>query len=327
MKKIFTFCSVFFIFNLLSFIFVRAQDQPNQSALGVSPAIIEEVLTTGKTQKIKIFVYNVTNFPLPIKGTVANFIAKEEIPQEAKEIFDASSWIKLEPSDFILQPRERKEIEIIIAAPKTAEPGGHYAIVYFQPLIPVEVLSPQTAYLSARVGVLAFLIVQGEIVEKASLEKFAVTGLQSAFNDRLKFRQAGPVDFKVSFKNEGNLHLLPSGKITVWDFRNKEVAKLELKPTNVLPKTSKDFTVSWPKKYLLGKFTAKANILYGSEHQKLESPLIEFWVIPWVLILLLIGVLTVFFIFFILVKRRIILAVKVLFGKAEIRELKKIKLK
>lgn len=306
-----------FIFCLLTFPRVFAQEQSRQSALGVSPAIIEIVLDPGKKKETKVSVFNVTNFPLPIKGSVKSFVPKEEIAEEAEEIFDASAWIKINPADFILQPREKKEVKITIIPPQEAEPGGHYATVYFQPLVPVEVLSPQTAYLTARVGVLVFLIVKGEIVEKAWLGD-----LQT-----VKFRQFGPIEFTALFRNEGNIHLLPSGEIKIFDFRGREVETLKISPVTILPKATKELVVKWPKKYLFGKFTTQAKILYGSEHKKLESDPIEFWVVPWIPILFSIGALTFFTIFLILVRGRLILAFKVLIGKAEVWELKKIKLK
>lgn len=305
MKKIFTFCFLSFIFYLSSFIFVQAQDQPRQSALGVSPAIFELVLDPSEEKTTKVTVLNIINFPLPVKASVKSFLVEEEIPAEAKEIFDASSWIKVDPADFILQPRENKEINITISPPKKAEPGGHYATIYFQPLVPVEVLSPQTAYVVARVGVLAFLIVKGEIIEKAS-----IGNLQTA-----DFQQFGPLEFKISFKNEGNIHLLASGSLGIWDWWGKEVAKLDFKPTMVLPKTSQELTDVWPKKYLLGKFSAQAKLVYGSENKASESQRIEFWVVPWIPILVLIWVLTCFVIFLIIGRKRMGLAIKVLLGK------------
>jgi hypothetical protein len=260
----------------------------------------------------------VTNFPLPIKASVRSFIPKvsdEALSEREKKIFDASSWIEVAPADFILQPRERKEIEITIKTPKNAEPGGHYAAVYFQPLVPVETLSPQTAYLSARVGTLIFLVTKGDIVEKGAISDLKTAG----------FQERSPVDFKVDFKNQGNIHLLPQGIVEILNWQGKKIASVNLKPEVVLPKTAKSFRVSWQKKYLIGKFFAVAEVTYGSEHLKLKTERIEFWVIPWLQLVLLFILLTLIIIFFILVKTRIFLAAKVLLGKAEVWELKKIK--
>jgi len=313
MKKILFFCSTFFIF----FAPVQAQEQPKQSALGVSPAILELVLDPGKKSESKVTVINVTNFPLPIKAMAKNFNLNEEILGEEKEIFDASSWIKIEPADFILQPLENKEIKITVSTPKKAPPGGHYATVYFQPLIPVEVLSPQTTYLAAKVGILNFFIVRGEIKEKMIISNFEV--LKTS-------RQFGPVDLKFNLINEGNVHLSPSVEASFFNSRGKKIETIKINPVTVLPKTSRALEISWPKKYLFGKYFAQVNILYGSEHQKLESEKIIFWIVPWRYILVSIILLTTIIYFIIIVRKRFILAVKVLLGKAEVWELKRIKL-
>ena len=313
-KSLLIFLLTLIFFFGLSLSFVFAEDQPNQSALSVAPAIIELVLKPGEVKETKISIINVTNFPLPIKGNAKAFISEDILitGTESKEMFDASSWFLLEPSDFILQPRETKEVKVVVITPVGAEPGGHYATIYFQPLLPVEVLSPQTTYLTARVGVLTFLIVKGDINEKASLGD-----LQTA-----SFRQFGPVEFKIPFKNEGNIHLTPSGEILIKNFRGREVTKLTFSPKIILPQSSKEIETIWDKRFLLGKFTAQAKIVYGSEYKRLERT-INFWVIPWLPILMIITLLTLLLTFFILVRRRFILAIKVLLGKAEIGESKK----
>jgi hypothetical protein len=268
-----------------------------QTALGVSPAIIEQVVEQKKIHTAKIFVFNVTNFPLPIKSSVRSFIPH----------LDASSWIEVDPADFILQPRERKEIKITIKPPNKTEPGGHYAVVYFQPLVPVENLSPQTAYLSARVGALIFLVVKGDMVEKA-----VVSDLKT-----VKFQEKSPISFQINFKNQGNIHLLPSGNVRIFNWQGKKIDELSLKPEIVLPKTARTFRAVWQKKYLIGKFFAAAQINYGSEHLKLQAGRIEFWVVPWLPLITLIGGLTIIIIFFILIRKRLFLAVKVLIGKED----------
>lgn len=289
--------------------FAFAQDQPRQSALGVSPAILELVLTPGEEKEAEVMVINVTKFPLPVKGMVKDFIVSEEIIAEAKGIFDSSSWIRLEPSDFILQPMEEKKIKVTIAPPQTAEPGGHYATIYFQPMVPAEVLSPQTAFIAARVGILNFLVVRGEIVEKASVSELIIK----------EFQQFGPIEFRFSIKNKGNTHIVPSGSIIITDFRGREMGKISLAPAAVLPKTLREFVLTWEKKYPIGKYLARGEFLYGTEHQKMKTNPIVFWVVPLVPILCLIALLTTTILFLTIVRRRIILALRVLLGKAEVR--------
>jgi len=311
-------------FLLFSFLFfftekALAEEPTPQSALGVAPAIIEVVLDPGKTKITTVTVFNITNFPLPVKGSIRSFLNEDPLlnyNQTAKETFDASSWFKLEPADFILQPREKRDIKIVIVSSKKAEPGGHYATIYFQPLLPIDVLSPQTAYLTARVGVLSFLIVKGDIKEKGDFGELKIK----------KFQQFGPINFKISFQNQGNIHLIPSGEIKIRNWRGREIAKINLNQKTILPQTIRELEGSWQKKYILGKFTAQITILFGTESQKIERE-ITFWVIPWLPLLLFIILLTGIVIFFILVRKRINAALKVLFGKADIREIKRLKSK
>ena len=299
-------------FSLFAFRFdpVVAQEKISQTALSVSPAILEQVLDRGKKKETVVTVTNVTKFPLPVKGMVKDFIVSESFDSaQDKGIFDSSAWIKLEPSDFILQPLEEKKIKVTIAPPEKAEPGGHYATIYFQPMVPAEVLSPQTAFIAARVGILSFLVVRGEIIEKASVSELFVN----------KFQQFGPIEFRVSVKNEGNTHIVPSGGIIVTDFRGKEAGKISLTPAAVLPKTLRKFVLTWDKKYPIGKYLAKGEFLYGTEHLKMKTGPVVFWVVPWVPILCLTALLTTLVLFLTIVRRRIVLALKVLFGKAEVR--------
>jgi len=166
MKKtllIITFLAIFLSFFSSK---TKAQEEENKSALAVGPAILEQILTPGVESQAKVFVSNLTNIPLPIKSQVSGFLSKEEFPVDKKYVFDASSWIYVDPADFILQPNEQKEILVTIKTPEGAAPGGHYATIYFEPLVPVVALSPQTTYSLARVGVLTFLVVKGEIIEK-----------------------------------------------------------------------------------------------------------------------------------------------------------------
>ena len=304
------------IYYLLSIISINAQEPPNQSALGVSPAIMEEVLTPGKVLESKVTITNVTNFPLPIKGTVKNFLTDFVIPDKDRGIFDASAWFKLEPADFILQPKENKEIKIIIAPPQNAEPGGHYATIYFQPLIPREVLSPQTTYLAARVGVLSLLIMKGDIVEKASLGNLSVLSSKKIFKT-VNFQESGRIKMEISFKNEGNVHLMPAGEVEIFNSSGKLLQKLPFPENLILPKTEKIYSLDWPIKKIFGKFTLNVNFSYGSEQIKVKSEKISVIIFPFIPVLGITILLTFIIICLTIIRRRIVLALKILFGKDE----------
>lgn len=251
--------------------------QSNKSALAISPAIIEKVLTPEKTETFTLLVTNLTSFPLPISGTVKNFVALEEIEDDRKrELYDASKWFTVNKPDFILQPKQTRQISVSITPPKGSEPGGHYATVYFQPLLPEAALTPSTAYLSARIGALAFLIMPGALDEKLTIDSFSVP----------KVHISGDVPFTMLAHNEGNVHLSPNSSVIIRNWRGKKVAERTIKASIILPGTQKIYATAWDKPLGFGKYTAIVEISYGTEGKN-TSESATFWIVPWTMVVLL----------------------------------------
>lgn len=284
---------------------VRAQT--SESALAVAPAILEAVVEPGVGLEKEIYVVNNTNFPLPVKGQIGPFLANEILSDPDSAIFNVSSWFTLEPADFILQPQEAKLIKATITPPPDAIPGGHYATVFFQPLIPEGALTAGTTISLARVGVLTFLITPGDIVESLELTAEPVS----------QFRLAGPIKFDPSLKNLGSVHIMPTGSLQITNWQGKPVADLTAEPGIVLPHTEKAFALTWNPQFLLGKYQAELHLKYGAEQKNLSYTW-SFWVIPLHLIIPLLLVLTFILKLFIVGKARVRLAIDVLFGKKPI---------
>lgn len=250
--------------------------QSSKSALAVSPAIIEEVLKPGVTTEYVLRISNLTNFPLPISGTIKNFVPIEELEDRSKQsLYDASQWFRISEPDFILQGNQTKTVKISITPPATAEPGGHYATVYFQPLLPAGALTPATAYLTARVGSLAFLILPGETRKSLAIKNLSGPNVH----------QSGPIRFEALLANRGGVHLNPNGQVVIRDWRGKVVAQPKANYGVILPGTQKSYIATWQKPHLFGKYTATFEAAYGSGLDKLVSQTQTFWIIPWGLLL------------------------------------------
>ncbi len=245
-----------------------------QSALAVSPAILENILTPGEPSAFSVEVRNITNFPLPIKSFVRGLTTEahtSDLSEEEQKRLDASQWFVIEEPDFILQPNQSRKVSGTIQTPIDADPGGHYATIFFQPLVPAEALSPSTAYINARVGVLSFLIVKGDISQSAELKK----DLQTT-----KLVRRGPITFTFSVHNSGNVHLLPTGKVAIYKF-NMHVADITIPPGVVLPNSSREYTVEWEGAGP-GKYRAELSIEYGADGLQLSKSSVSFWIVPWV---------------------------------------------
>jgi len=205
-----------------------------------------------------------------------SFTPKEklEIPKEKLKVFDASSWITVpeKDTDFILQPREVRKIRLTINKPKDASPGGHYASLVFQPLIPQEIISKESIFIFARVAALVFIQTKGEIIEDLSLKKI----------NHNKLYQSTPITIETILKNNGNTHLRPSGKITLYDeVRKKTIANFGLVPSLILPKTEKSYPITIEDQKLLGRYSIKAELSYGAENKTIKSEKLYFYVFPY----------------------------------------------
>src|SRR5690606_29187936 len=135
-----------------------------------------------------------------------------------------------------------------------------------------------------------------------------------------------PVEFLIQLRNSGNVHVAPFGSVFI-EKNGEQVATLKVNPAkgNILPNSPRTFSVNWdngfpvykPKqkngetildnqgksqhelswnfnqadKMRFGKYTAKLVMAYddGQRDVPIESE-IEFWVIPWRII---VGVLIV----------------------------------
>lgn len=256
---------------------VSAQEMQNtekQTALGVSPAIIEVITDVKSSTEKVISLYNLTNFPLPIKTLKESFTPKEklEIPPEKQAIYDASSWMHLEDNDmdFILQPHEVRQIKVIIKEPKKASPGGHYATLIFQPLVPEAVISKQSVFVFARVAVLFFMQVKGDISENVEIKNLNVNS----------FYRSTPLELSVILKNKGNTHLRPAGTFEITDEKKKIIARIPITPSLLLPGTEKEYTITLDTSLPLGKYSAQAVITYGVDNKLLTSPKRTFYFFP-----------------------------------------------
>lgn len=252
-----------------------SQDVASKSALAVSPAILETVLTPGEPSGFSVEVRNITDFPLPIKSFVRNLTAEShttDLSADEQARLDASKWFNVKDPDFILQPKQSRTVTGTVQTPMSADPGGHYATIFFQPLVPAEALSPATTYINARVGILAFLVVKGDEVQKLELKKGITT-------DTLV--QEGPINFAFSLHNSGNTHLLPHGKIAIYDMFGKHVADIDTPAGVVLPGTTREYSVAWDGPPLPGNYRVDLLITYGPDTAALPKTSVSFWVIPW----------------------------------------------
>ena len=266
-----------------------------ETALGVSPGILEYVAYPKTTITTQIQLFNNSNFPLPIKSRIDSFYSNEPIPEEERKRFDAASWVQLEPRDFILQPHTNQVIQVYLTATSQAEPGGHYATIIFEPLAPREALTPETTLSLARVGTLVMMLVPGETNSTIALNSWNLP----------HFLSFGPIEGSFVLNNNGNVHNIVAGSIKAFDLFGHEVFTQDILPSTILPQTSRPLAFRWDKQLLFGRYYFQANLKVSKDNSDsiiFNSPPI--WVIPWLpLSIFLIPLTTITYLFIVGRKR------------------------
>lgn len=275
---------------------LSASDQGIQ----ISPALVEMNAERGSARTITLNVMNITTSDLVYAQSVVDFGSSDETgsPQiiEDSSLPESSSirsWISSTPQ-FMLAAGDSKTITVELNVPANAEPGGHYGVLRFSGAAPE--LDTSGVGLSASAGVLILVRVDGDITETASLSSFYTSN-----NDKQSwFFENSPIDFVTRIKNDGNIHVKPTGSIDVTDMFGNVVSSIDINKveprSNVLPGSTRRFESTLDKNWMFGKYTANLVLAYGNEGQAITNT-ITFWVIPYKIILaILLALATIVFI-------------------------------
>jgi hypothetical protein len=273
-------------------------------SIGISPISFELSGDPGDIIINQIKVYNASaDNSIGIKMEVEDIAPRGEIghvvvePAET-ETYSLARWVKVDPEEFILEPKAQEFVTFTLSVPKNAEPGGHYGTILATTR---SVVGPgKTGTLVAqRIGALVLFSVSGEIEENLLVKDFSAPN----------YSEYGPIPFTIRFENKGTIHVKPRGFVTVTDWLGNKVADVEFPQRNVLPNAIRKIDASLDNRWLwLGKYTATVNGSYGISNTPFSTAVITFWAFPWKAAL----VIWIFIVLLILSRRRWIAAFKIL---------------
>ena len=292
------------IFSLIFlFTFLLAH---NVQAITVSPPLIDQEISPGMSVKGEIVIINDTSSDQTYYSVIQSFVPKgEEGDQEylpETDVAGLPSWIHLEEKQISLKPGESKKIKYTIDVPPNAEPGGHYATVFYS-LSPSKNMKGTGIGIASKTGILFLIRVSGDIVEQANIESF--TSNKNLFTHL-------PAMLSLRIRNTGNVHIRPFGTLEVRNMWGGVVARVEANPKKsaVLPNSIRRLDTWWIKStnidensgflaelknewrnFALGRYTAKVNVKYGKSKTSLPEKVVSFWVFPWAIISIIVGLL------------------------------------
>lgn len=267
--------------------------------LTVAPSIINADIGAGESQKRDITVVNNGLSPVAMNVYVENFAASDiyggvSFNTDTSPTYSALTWVKLSEKKLVLGSGQSQKIDYTIKVPENAEAGGHYAVIFFEPVHGVEQSAGSSVGVSQRVGALLFITVDGDITEAGQVLGASTTdkcsGVQCSFKTA-PFREWGPVPFVFQYENAGNVHVRVSGKIQIFNTFGKQVGEVPVAEKTVLPGTTRQFEANWLREPLLGKYTARLTLTYGASNSEVRA-ITTFWAFPWKLALLVLGAIT-----------------------------------
>ncbi len=294
------FLSVGVAFCALFPVYAQTPAAPNQEAgqaLEIAPPVKNVIADPGSSVEVKLSLRNVSPTPIVVTGEVNDFTAAGEdgtpkllLDQNETSPYSLKAWLDPLPK-LTLKPKEMKDFPISVRVPANASPGGYYAVVRFTASAPA--LDGTGVSLSASIGALILLRVNGQATEGMSVESFHTAHLSKPTT----LFESAPIGFVLRLKNTGNVHEQPSGQAIVSDMFGNPVGAVNYNfdQKNILPGSIRKFDEPLDSKVignrmLFGKYTAKLKMTYGTDKREVTST-ISFWVIPWKLILVVIGIL------------------------------------
>lgn len=265
-------------------------------ALEIAPPVVNLTADPGEVKKTNINLRDVADSALVVTGKINDFTANGEdgtpkltLDDGEESPYSIKTWI--DPlKELTLKSREIATLPVTIRVPADAAPGGYYGVIRFTAVAPG--ISGNGVALSASLGALIFIRVNGDAKESMNVEEFYTADNRGTKNWLF---ESQPITFVTRTNNTGNVYEQPVGQITVKDMFGNAVASvnMNLEQRNVLPGSIRKFDSVMDKsnvgnRFLLGYYTAEITVHYGANDATTTSKL-GFWVIPWRLALMVIG--------------------------------------
>jgi hypothetical protein len=252
--------------------------------LKISPLESQLTINPGESSVVKTYVTNVTNSPIYLQPIENDFIAGNGENGTPYIVLGANSYapthslkrFMLPLPNVTVQPGERKEVDVTITVPKTAQAGGYYGAVRFAP---VSENADESVNLQTSAASLILLTVPGNFVEKLDLTNFDV---QQNGSSGSNFSNSKNLSLLVRFQNGGNIQESPFGQIYVKK-GNKVVYTYNFNynqpQQTILPDSARRWNIPLKDIGGFGQYVIGATFSYGTKGQTIDITK-TVWIIP-----------------------------------------------
>lgn len=235
----------------------------------------------------QVTVINVGDKPAEIQlyatdGIVTSTGGFSTMPKVGKQE-GVGKWLKFKDPKVTLDVNEQKLVPFEIIIPEGTTPGSYAGGISMEPAAAASKVKLTGAVVSTRIVMPLFVKVQGTRVSAYEWSDFKHVFERSH-------------NFTLSFANKGNTIIKITGDIILKDITDNEIV-IPIGDITLLQKEASTISVPWAEKPFFGKYTATANLRFQEfdlqskryiELEKLTKTL-DFMVIPWNIIFMIIG--------------------------------------
>lgn len=296
--------SIIFSFLLLavSQLAFAQEELPPSRSLVISPPTIEHTLNPGERAEGVLKVTNNGNTDLTFSANIHDFIVEDKngtpiilTDDTLADKYSAATWIAVTPNTFTVPALTTKEINYYLQVPADAAPGGRYAAAIYEPIDIIQV-EGTGAGVNTQLGSLFYITVAGPVTENAEVVDFGVPA----------FSEFPPVAITTEIQNLSDIHVRPSGNISIKNMFGQEISRQDFSGGNIFPEASLIYTNQFftDSNFKIGRYTAELNAVYGQNNNLPLIASVSFIIFPWKIALAVSLVIAIAIVVFFLLKRR-----------------------
>jgi hypothetical protein len=179
-----------------------------------------------------------------------------------------SSWVKADSQTSItLKPSETYNYKYSINIPKDTLPGGYYVSVGICPVYDETAAKDSNSLVESKVVIPLQIKVKGDVNASGDVIEF--------FNTPTASLNQLPSEFVIRFKNDGKVHIKPTGIIKITNIFGTQVGEIKVNSDAsgaglVLPDSIRKYTVDWQSHngFAQGPLTATLTISFDrNDHE------------------------------------------------------------
>lgn len=230
-------------------------------SINVDPSSIKITLKQGESKSGEIAVQNTGSNSIRIKTYTEDWIyaadGSKTFMKPGSSVYSCSNWIKLDPVEFSLLPKEERKIGFVITAPKTAS-GSHVSVIFFESLIN----QTKEIAVSGRLGVIIYQDTEGDINRSGEIKEMSV----------ITSKEGIPVKVNISFINKGNSYISVKPHIKIMR-DNKTVFESDAMSINTLPGNEGSSSIAILQPLKAGNYKVQAELNFDNKTLKSQSDL------------------------------------------------------